>query len=159
MTLVGDDNVHTTAKVHRLVLLAFVGEPPDDKPNALHRDDDPANNCVENLYWGTRSENTDDSVRNGSHVQARKATCALGHDLVAPNLVPSTTKAGGRSCLACKMAMANHLHDQRLRAQGRQRTRFNRGKDGFQRRAGEAWEDEAHRRYRHIMGVHAFGRL
>lgn len=159
VTLVDADGAHTLAKIHRLVLLTFVGEPPPDRPNALHHDDNPANNRVENLYWGTHSQNSHDSVVNGSHVQARKDTCDLGHRLVEPNLVPSTTNAGGRSCLACKMALANHNHDAKLHAQGRERTRYNRGKDGFQRRRGESWQDEAHRRYHHIMSGHAFGLL
>ena len=144
----------TAVKVHRLVLRAFKGEPPPDKPNGLHEDDDPAHNHIENLRWGTYSENSDDNVENGNHVQARKKRDELGHLLVAPNLVASSA---GRNCLACKLSLANALHDERLRQQGRERTRYNRGRDGFQRCRGETWQEEAHRRYAHIMRDYAGG--
>jgi hypothetical protein len=149
-----DGETQTDERLHRIVLRAFVGEPPPDRPNGLHEDDDPANNRVENLRWGTRTDNAYDSVANGSHVQARKQTCDLGHLLIAPNLVESNAAVGHRACLACKLAHANALHDERLRAQGRERTRYNRGRDGFRRRAGETWQGEAHRRYAHIMRDH-----
>ena len=151
VTLVAEDGVHTTFSVHRLVLLTHVGPPPPGKAFGLHRDDIATNNHVDNLYWGDRPANSYDSVRNGNHVQARKRTCSLGHPLIDPNLVPSTSKNGHRSCLACKLAQACHNHDAQLRAQGRERTRYNRSKDGFQRRTGESFEEEAHRRYAHIM--------
>lgn len=151
VTLVDENGEHKTHKVHRLVLRAFKGEPPPGKPNGLHKDDDPANNHLGNLRWGTYSENSYDSVANGNHTQARKRRCALDHLLAAPNLVECTAEQGNRSCLACKLSQANHLHDARLRKQGRERTRYNRGRDGFQRRRGETWQDEAHRRYAHIM--------
>lgn len=38
--------------VHRLVLLAWEGRPPMDRPHAMHLDGDPANNRLENLRWG-----------------------------------------------------------------------------------------------------------
>lgn len=151
VTLTDADGVQTPERVHRLVLRAFVGEPPPGQPNGLHKDDDPANNYVGNLRWGTHTENTYDSVENGNHVQTRKKTCELGHLLVEPNLVPSSTEAGGRDCLACKRTESSHAADARLRRQGRVRTRVNRGADGFMRLLGESYEDEAHRRYTRIM--------
>jgi hypothetical protein len=50
--------------VHRLVLRAFVGEPPP-KHEALHGDGNPANNRLSNLRWGTRAENMQDAIRHG----------------------------------------------------------------------------------------------
>jgi hypothetical protein len=50
--------------VHRLVLEAFVCPCPDGK-EACHKDGDPSNNRVENLYWGTHEENMADYVRHG----------------------------------------------------------------------------------------------
>lgn len=49
--------------VHQLVLLAFVGPCPKGK-EGLHYDDDPLRNDLENLRWGTRSENRQDRERN-----------------------------------------------------------------------------------------------
>ena len=43
--------------VHRLVLLAFVGEPIEDRNEAHHIDHNTSNNTVENLMWVTRLEN------------------------------------------------------------------------------------------------------
>lgn len=57
----------TTAKVryvHHLVLEAFVG-PALLGFECLHGDDDPANNRLDNLRWGTRSENAQDSRAKG----------------------------------------------------------------------------------------------
>jgi hypothetical protein len=53
-----------------LVLLAFVG--PSDQW-CLHWDDDPWNNRLENLRWGTAKENSGDARRNGS------LYCGEGH--------------------------------------------------------------------------------
>lgn len=50
--------------VHRLVLSAFV-RPVAEGEEARHLDGDPANNRVENLAWGTRSENIQDRKRLG----------------------------------------------------------------------------------------------
>ncbi|NIH98089.1 hypothetical protein FHU31_005095 [Mycolicibacterium fluoranthenivorans] len=46
-------------KVHHLVLLAFVGPRPPGL-HALHCDDDPLNNHLSNLRYGTPSENQHD---------------------------------------------------------------------------------------------------
>lgn len=51
-------------QVHALVLEAFVGPRPH-RHEARHLDDDPRNNHLANLRWGTRSENLHDAVRNG----------------------------------------------------------------------------------------------
>lgn len=50
--------------VHRLVLQEFVGPCPEGE-EGLHGDDDPTNNALWNLRWGTRLENMADRARNG----------------------------------------------------------------------------------------------
>lgn len=67
-------------RVHTLVLEAFVGPRPGGKLG-LHRDGQAANNRVENLYWGTHSDNAKDAVRHGTHHQASKTECKYGHPL------------------------------------------------------------------------------
>jgi hypothetical protein len=62
-----------TRDVHRIVLDAFVGPRPDGM-ECRHLDDDPTNNALSNLVWGTRSENQLDAVRNG-----RKAVGSAVH--------------------------------------------------------------------------------
>lgn len=46
-----------TLRVHRIVCLAFHGEPPVPNMDVMHLDEDSHNNTPENLSWGTRKEN------------------------------------------------------------------------------------------------------
>jgi hypothetical protein len=50
--------------VHELVLLAFVGPAPV-KHECRHLNGNPADNRLENLKWGTRSENIKDKTAHG----------------------------------------------------------------------------------------------
>lgn len=52
--------------VHRLVLMAFVGAPPDGRGDCAHWDGNPVNNSVGNLRWATKSENAEDARRHGT---------------------------------------------------------------------------------------------
>lgn len=66
--------------VARLVLFAFMGPPPKGKPCALHFDDDPNNNDLSNLRWGSRADNVADQIRNGNNARGEanghaKLTC------------------------------------------------------------------------------------
>ena len=64
--------------IHRLVLQAFVGPCPESQ-EVLHKDDDPTNNHLDNLEYGTHRRNmetrnrfTDDEIffiRMGQHYQ------------------------------------------------------------------------------------------
>jgi len=49
-------------RVHRLVAIAFIGEPPTDKHEVCHIDGDKENNIVDNLRWGTRADNERDKI-------------------------------------------------------------------------------------------------
>lgn len=91
-------NRKETSCVHSLVLEAFVGPPPPGF-EACHKDSDPSNNCVENLYWGSRTQNRRDRMvaEHGSDLE-----CPRGHLLITENLVQS--KLPGRCCLACDRA-------------------------------------------------------
>lgn len=55
-----------TRRVHRLVLLAFVGPCPEGM-EGCHNDGNPANNVLTNLRWDTRYENMQDVKRHGTH--------------------------------------------------------------------------------------------
>jgi hypothetical protein len=52
--------------VHRLVLEAFIGLCPKGM-ECCHRDGNKWNNSLDNLRWDTRSNNSFDSVRHGTH--------------------------------------------------------------------------------------------
>ena len=58
----------STHKVHRLVLLAFIGPCPPNQ-ECRHLDGNPRNNCLDNLAWGTKAENQQDVVK---HRQLRR---------------------------------------------------------------------------------------
>lgn len=89
--------------VHRLVLLAFRGEPQEGE-ETRHLNGDQYDNRLENLAWGTRSENALDRVRHGTHFSSRKTHCPRGHLLGGHNLKPAGLREGKRKCLACDQA-------------------------------------------------------
>src|SRR6266545_5079971 len=60
----------TNLLVHRLVLEAFVGPRPLGM-ECCHEDDDPDNNRLGNLRWGTPKDNSADARRNGGFRVAR----------------------------------------------------------------------------------------
>ncbi|WP_082986317.1 NUMOD4 motif-containing HNH endonuclease [Mycobacterium gordonae] len=85
-----------TKSVHRLVLTAFAGPGPDGT-ECCHFDGDPTNNCIENLYWGTRSQNMQDRFRHGWKVTAPTRArierngpdrCSNGHEMTPDNSRP-----------------------------------------------------------------------
>ena len=102
--------------VHALVAEAFIGTRPDGV-DVCHSDGDPANNHVDNLRYGTRSENMLDSVRHGTDHNAAKTHCPLGHRLSAENIPPSHARRGWRTCLACKRARGHVYRHPELKLQ------------------------------------------
>jgi len=62
--------------VHRLVAEAFIGPCPTDKSHVAHKDGNPRNNKVENLYWATPLENAADRKRHGTYVDGERHHCA-----------------------------------------------------------------------------------
>ena len=89
--------------LHDLVLTAFVGPRPEGAV-ARHLNDDPTDNRLVNLAWGSRSENQMDAFQNSKRTY--KTHCAYGHPLKAPNL----RNDGGNRCLACNRARARARH-------------------------------------------------
>jgi hypothetical protein len=70
-------------QVHRLVALAFLGEPPSPKHEVAHWDGNPSNNFVGNLRWATRAENVADAIRHGTFNpprDLRNRRCRLSPD-------------------------------------------------------------------------------
>lgn len=93
------NGVKTRHRVHRLVATAFIPN-PDNLPFVLHWDDDPENNSVENLRWGTPQQNTDDIKRNGNRLGRPRGThCPSGHEYTAENMV--TLSGGYEACRIC----------------------------------------------------------
>ena len=97
-----------TGYIHRLMMRAFVGPPPERSTVVRHLDGDVDNNVLENLAYGTHSENHIDRVRNGIHTQTRKTECPRGHELADFNNRVNTP--GHRGCKACQRARSNFNH-------------------------------------------------
>lgn len=66
----GERSVRRSMMVHRLVLLAFHGDPPAGC-ESCHCDGDRTNNAARNLRWDTHRENIRDSMRHGTFVVRR----------------------------------------------------------------------------------------
>lgn len=88
--------------VHRLVADAFLPN-PENHPLVLHGDDDPNNNEVNNLRWGTYKDNAQDRTLNGGDANSNKTHCVRGHPYS-----PETTRVwnGSRFCRACNTLLA-----------------------------------------------------
>lgn len=94
------NNKPSTLYIHRLVCEAFHGPAPEDKPWALHRDDDKLNNTKDNLYWGTPKENSADCIRNGLHAPSNAVSCPKNHPYDEENTYRHPS--GGRVCKTCR---------------------------------------------------------
>ncbi len=103
-----------THKVHLLVLEAFVGPRPLGLV-ARHLDDDPSNNSLENLEWGTYQDNTFDRVRNGHDGNARKTHCPAGHPYSEENTYVRPDGQKKRDCRICRARRRSEQTDREKR--------------------------------------------
>lgn len=97
-----------TAKVHRLVAQAFLGPCPDGLM-VRHLDGNPQNPRVENLAYGTASENQLDTVRHGTNFNKNKTHCPNGHEYTPENIRYTAARPGSRYCNTC-LAMRGNLN-------------------------------------------------
>lgn len=70
------DGRSSSQLVHRLVLLSFVGEPPEAGMQCAHEDGVVANCALSNLSWKTPKANAADKRRHGTHLEGERAFCA-----------------------------------------------------------------------------------
>ena len=101
------DGIQSTRLVHRLVAEAHVGPPPTSAGLVRHLNDNPSDNRVENLSYGTDADNKLDAIRNGLNVNSSKALCLRGHSLTGANKRLKVGASGrpGRQCNACLRAL------------------------------------------------------
>jgi hypothetical protein len=95
--------------VHHLVLEAFVGPKPVGQ-ECRHLNGNPADNRLENLQWGTSSENSYDVVRHGNHHGAKKTHCKNGHEFTPENTMQQTG-GKGRACRTCNRERARAFYE------------------------------------------------
>lgn len=89
-------------RIHRLLLTTFV-RPPEPGEVGRHLNDDRLDNRLENLAWGTYSDNSRDVVRNGKNYWLNKTHCIAGHELAPGNVqMVRSGKYTRRSCKACR---------------------------------------------------------
>src|SRR5262249_12949164 len=74
-------------------------------------------NRPENLAWGTKSENMQDAVRHGTHLETRKTHCPEGHEYTPENTIMGGRNRKSRGCKKCiseskkRLRMENRLGD------------------------------------------------
>lgn len=70
--------------ISRLLAIHFIPN-PNNYPCVLHKDDNPLNNTLENLYWGTYKMNSSDRIKNsnyyGNNHQCSKITVAQANEI------------------------------------------------------------------------------
>ncbi len=79
-----DSGPHKAFKVHKLVMLVFVGPCPDNM-QVRHLDDIKINNNISNLSYGTQFDNAADALKNGTRSMGIKRPDAI---LVDANILP-----------------------------------------------------------------------
>lgn len=65
----------TRCTMHRLVCETFIGPQPSPEHEVRHLNGIRDDNRIENLCWGTKSENMLDKLRHGTHHEANKTHC------------------------------------------------------------------------------------
>lgn len=88
--------------VHRLMAEAFIPN-PEGLPLVRHLNDKPLDLRLENLAWGTHSDNQYDRVRNGIYRNGRETQthCKHGHELTPDNLYRIRGRETHRICKTC----------------------------------------------------------
>lgn len=92
------DKKRSPMKVHRAVLLAFEGAPPEGMM-ACHNNGNPTDNALSNLRWDTAKANAADTLAHGANRNAAKTECLRGHPLHGENL---RIYDGRRYCRSCE---------------------------------------------------------
>lgn len=104
------DSKAQSRSVHSLVCEAFYGPKPEDKPFACHLNGDHLDNRPENLYWGSPTDNAQDTIRHGRNHLANRTHCIRGHEYTENNTYLRPDRRG-RQCRKCIKVRGNTQQD------------------------------------------------
>ena len=98
-------------RVHRVAAYLYMGLDLDSQLLVLHKCPNNNKHCFnpEHLYLGCKSDNTLDSVKDGTHVGARKTHCPKGHEYTGDNTYINPARQ--RNCREC-----SRIKDRKRRA-------------------------------------------
>lgn len=93
---------HKSFRVHRLIAITFIHN-PDNLPIVGHKDNNKVNNCVNNLYWTTYSENSKKAVDDGLLVNVKGYDDSQSHPVICYNQSHKEIARYGSICEAHRM--------------------------------------------------------
>ena len=84
---------YDSRRVHQIVLEAFVGPCPAGQL-VMHLDDDPSNNTLSNLRYGTPQENLDDMVAKGRSAKGESHPKSITTDAIRSAIIKQAATYG-----------------------------------------------------------------
>lgn len=120
--------------IGRLVLETFIG-PPKEGVECCHKDGNPCNNFVNNLYWGTSKENSADAKIHGRSLKATRSNSKLKQEQIneiKEHFLHFGHKKGDDGRVAKKYGVSReYVRDIRLNKRWREGNTVNLYKEGF----------------------------
>lgn len=109
INITGDSGKHFQRRLHRLLAEAYIPN-PDNLPYVMHKDNDKSNYALDNLQWGTASENTkqafdDGLIENDKGFADSQAISVCMYDLFSAELICSF---GSISVASKKIGIGKH---------------------------------------------------